>query len=911
MRRSLAGVLAAVLAAGTVAVTAHVVVSTASPALAAASEPYSWKNVRIDGGGYVPGIVFNPTERNLIYARTDIGGAYRWDQAGQSWTPLLDHIGWDRWGWNGIVSLATDPVQTNRVYVAAGMYTNSWDPNNGAILRSTDKGATWQATELPFKLGGNMPGRGMGERLAIDPNRNSILYLGAPNGNGLWRSTDHGATWAKVASFPNPGNYAQDPNDPNGYLDHRPGVVWVTFDKRTGTAGNTTQSIYVGVADKENTVYRSTDGGTTWSRLAGQPTGFLAHKGVLDTVGGYLYIATSDNGGPYEGGKGDVWKYATATGTWTQISPVPSSSTDLYYGYSGLTIDRQNPNTLMVATQISWWPDAIIFRSTDGGATWTRAWDFTSYPNRSKRYTMDISSVPWLSWGANPSPPEETPKLGWMNDSVEIDPHDSNRFMYGTGATIYGSTDLTKWDTGGQITIRPMVKGLEETNVLDLISPPAGSAPLVSALGDLGGFRHTNLDAVPPMLFTQPGFTSGTSLDYAETNPGVMVRAGNFNDADRPNDSHVAFSTDGGANWFQGSEPGGINEGGTVAAAADGSRFVWAPKGVGVHYSVGFGNSWTQSTGLPTGSTVESDRVNPNKFYGFDAGRFYVSTNGGASFTATAASGLPSTGNVKFKAVAGREGDIWLAGETGLYRSTNSGASFTRLSNVADAVNVGFGRAAPGQTYPAVFTVGTVDGVTGVYRSDNTGAAWVRINDDKHQYGNAGEALTGDPRVYGRVYLGTNGRGILVADRLGGPTSPPPTTPPPTTPPPTTPPPTTPPPTTPPPTTPPPTTPPPGGACAATYQVTNSWPGGFQGEVTVRNTGTSPLTGWVVGWTFPNGQSISQLWSASHTQTGSAVTVRNVAWNGNLAVGASTTFGFTASWTGANGVPSPVTCARG
>ena len=60
------------------------------------------------------------------------------------------------------------------------MYTNSWDPNNGAILRSTDKGATWQATALPFKLGGNMPGRGMGERLAVDPNRNSVLYFGAP-----------------------------------------------------------------------------------------------------------------------------------------------------------------------------------------------------------------------------------------------------------------------------------------------------------------------------------------------------------------------------------------------------------------------------------------------------------------------------------------------------------------------------------------------------------------------------------------------------------------------------------------------------------------------------------------------------------------------------------------------------------
>ena len=114
-----------------------------------------------------------------------------------------------------------------------------------------------------------MPGRGPGERLAIDPNRNSTLYLGAPSGNGLWRSTDSGVTWSKVTSFPNPGNYVQDPTDPNGYLTDNQGIYWVTFDKRTGTPGNTTQTIYVGVADLGSSVYRSTDGGATWSAVPG------------------------------------------------------------------------------------------------------------------------------------------------------------------------------------------------------------------------------------------------------------------------------------------------------------------------------------------------------------------------------------------------------------------------------------------------------------------------------------------------------------------------------------------------------------------------------------------------------------------------------------------------------------------
>ncbi|MEV0609311.1 glycoside hydrolase family 9 protein [Polymorphospora rubra] len=137
------------------------------------------------------------------------------------------------------------------------------------------------------------------------------------------------------------------------------------------------------------------------------------------------------------------------------------------------------------------------------------------------------------------------------------------------------------------------------------------------------------------------------------------------------------------------------------------------------------------------------------------------------------------------------------------------------------------------------------------------------------------------------------------------PTTPPPTTPPPTTPPPTTPPPTTPPPTTPPPTTPPPTTPPPAGSCDVSYG-TNDWNSGFTGTVTVRNTGGTTLSGWTLRWTFPTAaQQVTQSWSATVTQTGTQVTATNVAWNGALAPGGSTTFGFNAAHGGTN--PKPTT----
>src|SRR5699024_5404154 len=122
-----------------------------------ASTGYTWSNAQIEGGGYVPGIVYNPTEEGLVYARTDIGGAYRLDRDSDRWIPLLDHVGWVDWGHNGVLSLASDPVDPNQVYAAVVMYTVDRDPNNGAMLRSDDYGETWEKTELPFKVGGNMP----------------------------------------------------------------------------------------------------------------------------------------------------------------------------------------------------------------------------------------------------------------------------------------------------------------------------------------------------------------------------------------------------------------------------------------------------------------------------------------------------------------------------------------------------------------------------------------------------------------------------------------------------------------------------------------------------------------------------------------------------------------------------------
>src|SRR4051794_24686892 len=169
------------------------------------ADAYTWKNVRIVAGGFITGIVYHPAAQNLVYARTDIGGLYRSTDGGTSWVPVLDWVGWDNWGYSGVGALAVDPQSAGTVYAAVGGYTNSWDPNNGAIIKSTDQGATWSVAPLPFKVGGNMGGRGNGERLAVDPNNSNIVYFGATgdkNGAfGLWQSTDGGASFSQNAGF--------------------------------------------------------------------------------------------------------------------------------------------------------------------------------------------------------------------------------------------------------------------------------------------------------------------------------------------------------------------------------------------------------------------------------------------------------------------------------------------------------------------------------------------------------------------------------------------------------------------------------------------------------------------------------------------------------------------------------------
>jgi len=231
------------------------------------------------------------------------------------------------------------------------------------------------------------------------------------------------------------------------------------------------------------------------------------------------------------------------------------------------------------------------------------------------------------------------------------------------------------------------------------------------------------------------------------------------------NQRTASISNDGGTSWTPlATVPRGA-QAGTVAVSADGQTIVWTPANNGsVFVTADQGASWTCAVGISAGSRVVADRANPLKFYGLDngTGRMVMSSDGGQTFV-TRSNPLPKSSVLR--AVPGIEGDLWYAAGGGLYHSTDGGATLMRLNTVQAVDNFGFGKAATDGGYPAIYIIGQVSGVKAIYRSDDAGATWVKINDDQHQYSTS-YVIIGDPRIYGRVYVGNNGRGITYGDPL-------------------------------------------------------------------------------------------------------------------------------------------------
>jgi xyloglucan-specific exo-beta-1,4-glucanase len=736
----------------------------------------TWTNVKMGGGGYVPGIVFHPTVRHLRYARTDVMGVYRWDQDVMRWTALTDGFGRPDGGHQGAESMAVDPTDGSRVYMTTQMTVQS---GNGRFYYSSNQGNAWSYVTLPFPVGSNNQGRAIGERLMVDPNVPSTMFY-ATRSAGLWKSTNSGLNWTQVTSL---SNYVMTNTDMANANNWNPiGVEFVVFDVTVPTSGFTpsgspTQTIYVGVAPDYKSLaglthhlYKSTDGGATWTgipipaavtNLIASNQLYIPHLARADD--GMLYVPFASSPGPGSTSPSTLFKF-DGSATWTKL--IASGEGNYFGGIGGVSVHGSGAATKIAFGVSGTWGDAawvqIAMRSSDGGTTWQefgRSGDLNG--------TLNYHDV--------------TGYWGWPDD-LDIDPFDPDHVSYVLGGGIMSTRDafsapLPHWTFD--------VEGIEEMVNLAMAAPPPGAAyVLASAHGDTGLFVHTSLTSTATRQASL-GFGNGTSIDMAWNNPAFIVGVGSFGGT-----SQGAYSTDSGVTWtiFPTVPPVANNTSDVsrVAVTADGSNVIWAIADQVPYYSPDRGATWT-ATNLPVppagwqqGYHLVADRQNPLKVYAYNHGgnwwypagsaRFYISTDGGRTFTARAQTWDPNSNGATGLAVNPFvEGDIWLADADNLWHSTDSGVTWTRLTamatvgaeftNVHGAIKVALGAPAPGSSYSAaVYMIGTINGTDGVYRSDDTGVTWVRINDDAHRYGGIW-GIVADTSVYGRVVIA--GRGML------------------------------------------------------------------------------------------------------------------------------------------------------
>ena len=696
--------------------------------------------MQVVGGGYVTGLYFHPTQNNLIYARTDVGGAYRWNAASSSWVALLDWVGRSTWWYGGVEAIGLDPSNPNRLYMAVGEYAaEDWD-GNGAMLVSTDQGATFTTVPLGFRNGSNDDGRNTGERIAVDPNAPNIIYFGTRLA-GLQLSTNYGASWAAssgltVSSTANAGSTA------NGS-----GVIAMLPVAASGSSGTATPVVYAAVAGTGaggdmSGLYVTTNGGTsssTWSAVSGQPTGLAPLEARLGPNGA-LYVLYGDQTGPGSMNTSQLWKFIPGSswtaGTWTQLT-LPRSG-----GYGGLALDPANAGHLLLATLDQYGPGDAIFRSIDDGSTWSNVTTAGSH---------DASLSPWVAFHGS------SVGTGNWATAVAIDPFNPAHALYGTGQTVWSSTNLTAADSGGSVSWSIGAEGIEESVATILLAPPSGSTILLSGMYDIAGFAHQSLTSSPPQQMYANPQTTPSSMDFEQNTPTTVVRVSN---GTAP---YGVLSSDGGLTWtaFGANPTGTASGGGTIAVAPDGSSLVWATADTAsVWVSSNAGASWTAASGIPAQAQVISDRVSAGVFYGYSGTTLYLSTNGGVSWS-TLQTGLPSGGTLY--ALPDAQGDLWLAaGGSGLFSNTGTAAApkLAQMSAINAAYHLGFGKAAKGASSPTLFLDGDIGGTDAIYRSTDGGADWIRINDAAHQYGQL-NTLCGDMRTFGTVYLAGGARGIV------------------------------------------------------------------------------------------------------------------------------------------------------
>lgn len=764
---------------------------------------YQYQNLPIPGGGYVTGFLFSKKYPNTLYIRTDIGGVYRYDYADSRFHTLISHVSMQDLSETYPTAIALDVRYPDRLLMICGRT----EEKDGVFAISEDRGTSFSYRKVPTPVHGNWHGRGTGYRLVQDPSHGDTFYFASQRG-GLLRTEDLGTSWEYLSV--------------NGEKNMT--FAWVSEDGNTivvGTAGLTHKK----GGTRGHSLYVSYDKGISFSPLPMPRPGELPGSKLAGLVaqrcdfdGSDLYVTCAmtgrhpcavDDGYSCDCGEvigGRVLRYPLAKNgrfdSYEDITPVAANTTAygaplgadascLEYGFSGITSCPAKPGMLACSTICKGDGD-MIFLSFDRGKSWTV-----------KLYDLSVGKMDFHASYMRPCYNGEHNLIHWLSD-LKCNPFDPDEVWFNTGTGVFVSHNFT----AEEAVFSDCCDGLEETVHLNIYSLPAGDVQVIDILGDLGGFAFRSLTQPCENSFADADgnrYITCINADYSDIRPETVVVTprGNWTGKTKgglilshdqcksfrrlPMPYGLSEKTD---RLLAGMERPNINSG-WVAMSCDCKHIVWS---LAEHVRLPIDAVLVSHDGGETFSLVRihgadpqarylkvyADRVDPLLFYGFgEDSRFYLSRDGGTSFTAHA---LPTdfpvvdfgfidcANKTEIRAEAGRKGVLYLALHAhGLYKMTydplTDEPSLLRLTKEGDAAYcVGLGLLRPEGDYikedKALYICGIISGHYGFFRSLDGGASWQQLNTDKQMFGDI-HSIDGDCRVFGRFYIATGSLGAL------------------------------------------------------------------------------------------------------------------------------------------------------
>jgi photosystem II stability/assembly factor-like uncharacterized protein len=578
-------------------------------------------------GGRITGVAIHPTDPDIFYAGAASGGVWKTTDFGVTWANIFNES-------FSIGSVTLDPSDPSVVYVGTGESNpSSVDtyPGNG-LWRSTDAGATW--TNLGLAETGHIA------KVAVNPLNPNTLYVAAFGlyrtknvDKGVYRSFDRGASWTRVLqvdSITGATDLQIDPDDTSRVL------------VATHTYYRTLPTVQRGGAGSG--LWYTTNAGSSWTQVT---TGFPFNDANIGSISidfsksnpSIAYATVATGGGLNWDG---VYKSFDNGVTWAKVFNNAGTYSESQVWYNNiLRIHPTDPNLV-------WTGMTNMYRTTDGGTTF-------GFASTAGDYHPD-------------------------HHVIEYAPSDAGKMVFGNDGGIFTSTDGgATWVHAGNLPITQFYAG---TVALQSVNYVMGGAQDNSTMR-----TFTGVDNDWALIFGGDGFNcavdpTNVNRIYAEYQNGGLV-----------------FSSDGGSNWNSGTN--GINFGEPVNWQMP---FALNPQNpmtlyAGTNYlyrSTDGADNWTKISPIltynlggffSTLSTIDVSPVDSNTVYvGTGDGRLWVTTDGGSNW-ADIAAGLPLrwvsrvTADLTDPAVA----YVTLSGfreydnEGHIFRTTNKGGSWTDI----------------------------------------------------------------------------------------------------------------------------------------------------------------------------------------------------------------------------------------